>query len=936
MTSLLIESFVNKINNEGMLKDNSNIKQLLQIILESNIDNLNKLYCLENNLRFKELGTDLLTKISDNSATVYSLEKRGYKETTYDKYNFENFNYIINSEYIPIINKQSNIFINTIVLNGKEKYKEYFFFVQDDYILFAPTEANSSVEYFFKLNNYKILDFKINKANFVFMILETIDNKRLFVTSHLGKVFAQYNDDKHSLNLDECYNVIDMTDYKIHSLNHINGDYFFVCDNNSKLRIRFSKKYYFKYDNAIYFNNQGDCDDFKKSFIGTIQNNFLNMYNYLNIYGLNNFKIDNRKISTKENKIFDELLTNKFDNTLNGGLNYFNAKGIYSPKISPEIKSIYNQDKDYHINIQDEYFNIYGNFVYKFKHGKFDIRIYKNKIELISVNNNIKTVIDSVKIPNYKEFYFYNLKFTFKKFEFPDTSLTYSISSFSPYTFKHGVVENYKMFSVPNNSKVIDNIIENSNLDNKFNSNASFDGKRIKFNNYFDWSKKEYQYGNFNRDINSQEIFNLDNIKKYTFLGNSIIKDNQLFARENGKLYYSNINDFSFELINKNGYITNFWNKNQDKTIYFKKIDGQIKLIKNKFESDFYCYIPKISDYIKHNNIQYSNVYVDISDNLEVNLQLDENLLVTNKYLNNPLFYKVYIEDLDDDNIHIFDNDNQEIYNYIKTKYNNGFIYYFNIENDKKYYYNTSTSKYNYFEPIESYQNINSFYYFDETGYINFDNVKTIKSFSIKSNILIEKDIDISLFMYNTQTGDVNKISINKKDLNNKFEIDINTNKIYIDIKDDVYNKNNFFIVEDSNESLTTDEYLIFFKQTRQDIVYIAEKNPKLDFNKIDFTKLKVNTYYKIIDGNFIESNNGTFIIDSLGINEIAIIPNLYIENDYFKTNIFLTESINDIKDDFYIKNFKTPGNYYINYDINSKKIIESFNENIDGSELLS
>ena len=143
-----------------------------------------------------------------------------------------------------------------------------------------------------------------------------------------------------------------------------------------------------------------------------------------------------------------------------------------------------------------------------------------------------------------------------------------------------------------------------------------------------------------------------------------------------------------------------------------------------------------------------------------------------------------------------------------------------------------------------------------------------------------------------------------------------------------------FYIVEDSNNSLNSDNVTIFFKNDRKDIVYIAEKNLDIDPKKIDFTKLKVNTYYNINDyNNIIETYDGSFIIDSLNAGEIAIIPNIS-KNNYVEANIFLTESLGDPNDNFYRTNFKAPSSFYINHDISSIKIADTTNIDISADDI--
>lgn len=133
MVSLLIESFGNNIKTKGALADNSKIKQLLQAIIDNKVDNLNKLHSLKCNLNFSEIGSDLLTKLKNSKGALYTLKKRGYTETTIDKYNFENLNHILKYQYIDYIKKETEPFISSFSLIGKDDIKEYEFFCQDDW-----------------------------------------------------------------------------------------------------------------------------------------------------------------------------------------------------------------------------------------------------------------------------------------------------------------------------------------------------------------------------------------------------------------------------------------------------------------------------------------------------------------------------------------------------------------------------------------------------------------------------------------------------------------------------------------------------------------------------------------------------------------------------------------------------------------------------------
>ena len=116
---------------------------------------------------------------------------------------------------------------------------------------------------------------------------------------------------------------------------------------------------------------------YKNYFLEEIQVEYNNLYNYLNFLGLNNFKIKNRKISTYEKEMFLNIFKNKFDNTFNGGTNYFIIKNHYD-NVNDKEKNIFKLNPDFHINHTDNFFNITGNFTYKMEKGNYKIN-YKFK-----------------------------------------------------------------------------------------------------------------------------------------------------------------------------------------------------------------------------------------------------------------------------------------------------------------------------------------------------------------------------------------------------------------------------------------------------------------------------------------------------------------------------------------------------------------------------
>ena len=931
MASLLVESFCNDIQTktEGILKDHSNLKKLIQVLIDNKINSLNMLYSLSGNYNFTEFGTDLLTEIKNNSASLKMLKGLNYQETSKEKYNYENFNNVESFEKIHCIVKSDNKFIESFKMTSKDIDKEYIYFFKEHYVLFTPTISNSPAEYYFDFKDYNIIDFKIDSTYFVFMILEK-NAERFLVISHLGKEFIQYNVDDAKLDTSQCFNYVKI-DNNISSIEHYEGNIFYVMDIYMNLyKMSLNKKYYFKDGESIFFNHIGDAAEYKESFIDVRQNNFLNMYNVLNYLGLNDFKMNELKISTKEHDLFNDLFKNKFDNTLNGGLNYFNS-----------LPSIYFNDnmfystykKDYHISISDEYYSINGNFKYKdFVKGTFKIEITPNEVFLYKKEEDRYLMIDSAIIPTYKEFYFCNLKFTFKKYEFPNSSYIFELSSYDPYVFNQYLDPNYKLYSLPNNPKVIENLLNKSKHRKKIKAHVEFDGKSIIFHNTFLWKEQRFLFGSFFKNISTNEIIDISGFKSYFFNKPYDLKNNKLYSRSKGRLIYTMANEFKYDLINSKGYITKFWSDNQNKTLYFKITNSGISIVENKLESDYYCHIPPIKEFITYNDNSFNNITIEINDSLEVNRQKTDSLMITNKFHDSPLFYKVFIECENPSNIKIFDNDKKEIVKYVTEEFKNGYIFYFDIDKNKKYYYDTEDSKYNYFEPLLAHENIDFEYKFDDTCYIELSEPVYFSTLTLKSKKTITEDVSFDLFIYNEASSQTNKISLTSKELNTKFELELTASRFFLQVNSSKYSAKDFYIVEDSNNSLIINDNIIFFKNDRSEIVYIANKTDEIDYNSLDYTKFKVDTYYQINDGKFIDSIDGIFIITSPNQHQIALINNK--DNiKYIETEVFVVSSVGK-KDDFYIKNFKNPGTFYTYKNITPSLLSTSTNNYFDFNKL--
>lgn len=922
MASLLVESFCNNVitKTEGILKDHSNIKEFIQSIIDNRVDNLNRLYTLRSNYSFKEKGTDLLIKMYNSKSARDLLETHGYKKTTMEKYNYENFNSIESDIKENCIKKEYDSFVDFVELFSKDVEKKYMYNFKDNYVIFTPTISNSPTEYYFDFKGYEVVDFKIDKDYFVFMILKKDGEQRL-VISHLGKEFVRYNEDDSKLDLDSCFNNIVISN-DIRSLEYYcDNEFWFLKEDLSIVKLTMNKKYYFEDKEFIYFNHVGDLFKYKEHFLEEKQNNFLNMYNVINFIGLNEFKLGNRKISTRENPLFLDLFNNKFDNTLNGGLNYFNSLPNFMLDGDKVVRPYL---KDYHISNSDEYYSIVGNFKYgNFKKGEYKIVIEEHKVSLLKKIKGRYTMVETVKIPSYKEFFFCNLYFQFKKFEFPNAPYILELTANDAYVFKQSIDKRNKFIKLPNNEKIIENIMKLSKSNIDIKQAPYFDGRSIIFNNYFDWKKKKFLFGNLIVDVFNSSVIEVNDNRFYCDTQYDY-KEGKLCIRGKGKVVYALTNTFKFDLINSKGYITKFWIENQNKKIYFSCRNDKIEISDNEEESDFYCFIPKISDYVQYNSNDFGNINVKINDSLEVSEIYNDNIMITDKFYDVPLFYKVFIQANTLEEIKLFDNTEKEIVKYIVKQFKNGYIFYFHAERNKKYYYNTNESKYNYFIPLDSYKNIDFDYYFDDTCYLTLSKPTTFNTITLKSSKNIIEDFTLELFIYNEYDETTNKLTFSSKDLNTKFELELNVSKFYLKVNHNEYKAKDFYIIEDSNKSLILGKNLMFFKENRDSIVYISKKNLEIDFDKLDYSKLQVNTCYDLgYNGNLIKNNSkGIFNISSMNFNEIALLPCNNLE-EYIESSVFKVTSLGEDKNSFYIKNFKEPGSLYSYNSITPKSIAE-------------
>lgn len=909
MTSLFTESFCNKIKMEGNLSLSSNLKKTVQTYLSSKITNYIKTKVIDYNYIFQELKTDLLCSILNSDYNMTLLENRGYKITTEESYTTEFYNAVESYKTISAI-KKTNI-KEQIDFTCEDREKKLSYFTSDN-IVCLYDENETKTEYYFKLVEYNILDFKVDNNDFIYMIIEK-SNKKYLVVSHLTLDFVTLNSMEGELKEESLISFIAIDGEGI--LEQLNLNKIVISNEKGLIEINLCKKYYFSKENKLFFNYTEDLENFKEKFIDKfIQVNHLNLYNYLNFLGLNEFKVDGkRKISSFEIELFENIFKNKFDNTLNGGLNFFNSK-IYD--VSGNKKVI-----DYKTVIEDEYFSINGNFNNNFETGEFSIEIENYKCKLFKILESSKLFIKEITIPtNVYSFYFCNLKFNFKKFELPLSKLTYKFKVSYPYTFKIEKKENFELDKLYNNKKANDRKMKKITTKTTGLMNDTwFNGKSIVFKNSFDFKNKKFLYGSLVINGKRNDVIDISKYKNFFTTGNHILKENFIILKEDSTVYLTTLDYIKFDIITENNYISDFWFDNQGKTLFFKNTDNNIKIVSDINKADYVVKIPFIKNYI--NKLEPTSEILDSSEDI-VKIKNNDNIIITDKYFNKPLYNKSFLYNVEDINtLQLFDSDGVEIFEYITDVKNNILEIYFNADDNKNYYCKYDDKNYIYLTIEKAQDDFKIQIGLDENGEKKLERT-VINKFSLNYDRVLKSNEYINLFIYDLQNKTSVKVNFDNNDLDKEFELNVKCDYIIAEANFDIdFTKLNINIV--NLKSFIEGEYIYFIKNYYADLLYITTK--KEQFNeKYLRKKLKVSCKYDVSNGTLIESENGTFLIEKPQSYSI------YIEN-LNTTNLSIDDtilfSINE--DSFYNKNFKTPGLIILHNDINKDTRIEKTSSNL-------
>lgn len=888
MVSLMVESFSNIIKTERNLEPDSNIKKMMQKLIEPQVFNFFKVNTVKDNIFFRDKNVDIMHSLPNTQNSNDVLRSNGYEKINMDAYTTCGYNNTKEFDKIGYVKNIKPNFKTQFELNYKGVSKTFSYFIDGNFIIFYDIE-NHGNKYFYSLDTvYNLLDFKVDNDDFVHMLYYQ-DGSLYYSKTHLFLPFAKLNSNNTVLNQSYFLEHIKI-DKVLTEIYAIKNNFIYFYDKDFGIvSSELCKKYYFELDGILYFSHSEVYEIVKNSIIEeNIQINSLNMYNYISMLGLNEFKtINGLKISTLDGDLFKNLFKNRFNNTVNGGINYFNSKNI-------ETK------KDYHVQIKDDFFAITGNFIFTESKGDFEIEISQTKCKLYKKNKDSKVLVKEISVYS-SGFQFCNLDIKYLRFDNLLKPYVFSVSNKDNYPFNIVNDKEVKLSKIYNDKKISKKNLSNARLNGFYNYivDSSFDGKSIMIKNFYDYSNKKYLFDSHVVKVSRNSKMNTSNIFDYKFTGAYIVKNGFIYFKEDGELTYTTMETFKFPLVNSLGYITSFWIENQGLEVYFKISNNQISVTNNYNDCDFLCKIPMIERFIVNHN-KFSSVIIDDNNEYESEQDEDPSSLITEKFMNVPLFKMVYAENTD--YIEIYTMDKKRVYNVISEPYNGGLIAYFD-NLDETLYYNTRETQFNYFVPLKSYENITSTFIFDENNEINFGGLKNIKNFTLSSDKSFSGYETINLILYNHSKDETYKLQLDPSEIGKVFELNLEVDSIFME-KNSNFDNIKFSFKITKIHSITQNGKITYLKTSVDNPVYSSKLKDK-DIAFDDYAKIRIDTKYeKMSNGVLKESYNGDISIRCPFAHELPVFKKdnfqfYFNKSDYCIANEF---------DDFYIKNFKTPG----------------------------
>ena len=429
----------------------------------------------------------------------------------------------------------------------------------------------------------------------------------------------------------------------------------------------------------------------------------------------------------------------------------------------------------------------------------------------------------------------------------------------------------------------------------------------------FDNDKTEPIYINFNENEgNFRLLLSANSTKLYSFKVADIESENDNIF----EFSFYNLSDNDKREIGKIGAVLKLLNDKQiEEIIETPELE---KLINTRFAFEinelFTTYhskedigvirFPTIREKIRDNNFSYYNLRCDVTQNYSVDFDKSDDLLVTDKFNNYPLFYKFFI-DTPFDSIKIIDSDNKEITDFIVEDISDEVhIVYFNPLRNKEYYYildNDPPLHIRYKRSIEAYRMIFNKELENNNNKLEFEYQMYFGDLMLKGNG--EYEIEIQLSDYTRKKFKLKAVDKEFKFLEDE-RVKINNKIISLSIntKDKV---EVISMICNFKHNRTNYSY---FKSDFKDFVYVAQPVGELNIEDIpdtELSKFNLNNRYILKNGLIEEVHNGPLYLEDINKTDIVFTD---IEEWLKEQSIDNVEIIKTgIKDKFFLENVLNP-----------------------------
>lgn len=478
MSTILINKVLTKFKGSF----GSNTKTLFGETFKFKLKEILELKRIKENVFMKELSTDLLSSLSYTLENENILKSKGYSKVEYENYTSVPHNSILTDSIVD----------KTKIVEGVKTIK----IGNDDY---AISVNNNKISLLKKDNfqmylniEYQDIELKevyIDNEYFIYLSYEK-KGKTYLIKSHLALQFFKFTTSHHCSTLENEIEYI----FKIETTNQIDkilstsDTEITYLSSNILRKIKLGRMYYFAKNENLFFNI---IDNFQ-NYENVMQIEHLHMYDWISILGLNQMKDKNGlKLSTIYSDKFNDIIRFKFDDTLNGTLNYFD---------------FFNK-KDYRVDFFDSGIELTGNFKYgNYEKGDYLIKLFINKddrgefliiADLIKGNKNLKRVKG---FTVNRDFYFCNLKINISCYECSNRFLTIPISIKDDYSVNF--IKNYTndledTFCDIDRLINIDRVLRNENHLKKQIIDVDFDDKNFIIKNFV----KDSNARNYSSDL---------------------------------------------------------------------------------------------------------------------------------------------------------------------------------------------------------------------------------------------------------------------------------------------------------------------------------------------------------------------------------------------------------------------------------------------------